>query len=116
MLNWAQEKGLSINNDFVTFDIFVKYICHQEFFEMDRHWMPQHVALWHPIIDYSFIGRYESFVDDFEYVLEEIQASDILIDTIGLKENPGTGIVTAFTEETANCFMLNLSKILSYII
>lgn len=110
ILKWAQSKSLNSNHGFVTFDTFIRYICQQEFFEMDRHWMPQYVALWYPIIDYSFIGRYEDFIDDFGYVLKKIQASDTLIDTIGLKENPGSGIEVSFTEEIANIFHAKFIK------
>jgi len=110
ILKWARSKSLKYSDDFVTFDIFIKYICQQSFFEMDRHWMPQHIALWHPVIDYNFIGRYENFFDDFKYVLKEIQASSILIDTIDIKENVGSGLVTTFSEDTADIFYKKFIK------
>lgn len=104
ILEWAGTKGLNGNHHFVTFEAFIKYICQQSYFEMDRHWMPQHIALWHPLIEYDFVGRYEDFTNDFKHVLETIGASDSLINMIDLKENEGTEVASAFTEETANIF------------
>lgn len=110
ILEWANSTGLNDKNNFVTFDVFIKYICQQDFFEMDRHWMPQHIALWYPVIDYHFIGRYENFTDDFQSILKELQASDRLIEMAVFKENKGIKLATSFSKETASIFYAKFIK------
>lgn len=104
ILKWAHGFGLNRDAQKITFDTFIRYICNQDFYDMDRHWMPQHIALWHPLIDYDYIGRYENFTIDFENILKDLNASEDLIKMISVKENVGKKLDTSFSDETAGLF------------
>jgi hypothetical protein len=51
-----------------TFDQFVAALELQEPIRMDAHWRPQHLNLMHGLVEYDYVGRLESFVDDIAKV------------------------------------------------
>ncbi len=56
----------------IEFGDFVRFICDQDYFEMDRHWYPQARSMHIDVIDYQFTGRLESFDRDWRIVHETI--------------------------------------------
>ncbi len=56
----------------IEFGDFVRFICDQDYFEMDRHWYPQARSMHIDVIDYQFTGRLESFEQDWRTVSETI--------------------------------------------
>ncbi|MBW8639078.1 sulfotransferase family protein [Hoeflea sp. WL0058] len=66
----------------IEFGDFVRFICDQNYFEMDRHWYPQARSMHVDVIDYQFTGRLESFDQDWRIVHETI--------TGGMSAEPAT--------------------------
>ncbi|MEO4041457.1 sulfotransferase family 2 domain-containing protein [Hoeflea sp. CAU 1731] len=56
----------------IEFGDFIRFICDQDYFEMDRHWYPQARSMHIDVIDYHFTGRLESFDQDWRIVHETI--------------------------------------------
>jgi len=54
----------------IGFDQFVTALETQELLALDPHWRPQYLNLMHPLIQYDFIGRIETFAVDLEQVRE----------------------------------------------
>ncbi len=67
--------GYSLTDN-VSFKAFLLAIKEQTFFEMDVHWMPQHILLGADKIPLDFIGRQENFDNDLAKVLSIITKSD----------------------------------------
>lgn len=67
--------GYSLTDN-VSFKAFLLAIKEQTYFEMDVHWMPQHVLLAADKIPLDFIGRQENFDNDLAKVLSIITKSD----------------------------------------
>ncbi len=54
------------NSDYdISFYEFVDAICEQPIVEMNPHWRPQYYSICKDHISYDFIGRFESFDEDF---------------------------------------------------
>ncbi|NDV22157.1 sulfotransferase family 2 domain-containing protein [Desulfovibrio sp. JC022] len=53
----------------------------------DRHWWPQHIAMFHPLIEYDFVGKIENFNGDYAFVLKKINASENAFNSITQKVN-----------------------------
>ena len=49
----------------VSFEQFVKAIAGQTDYEMNVHWRPQTSQTLYEILDYSFVGRFERYQEDF---------------------------------------------------
>lgn len=56
-----------------TFKEFVRYIFTTDTVTMNSHWRPQHLILRPDVVKYDFIGKFESFSKDMEFVLDELQ-------------------------------------------
>lgn len=65
--------GLSSDDEKpLTFEQFLDAVEQQDpVTEMNPHWRPQHLNLWHPLITYDRVGRLESFDQDLEQIREE---------------------------------------------
>jgi len=61
----------------LTFDQFVAALEAQEPIRMDPHWRPQHLNLMHPLIEYDFVGRLETFGADLARVREATGLPDV---------------------------------------
>lgn len=61
----------------LTFDQFVAALEAQKPIRMDPHWRPQHLNLMHPLIEYDFVGRLETFDADLERVREATGLPDV---------------------------------------
>ena len=71
--HWRKSTG--INHDFsspITFYDFIHFICQQDPYEMDRHWMFQTDCLHPELIEYDFIGRVENFGADIQELLNYV--------------------------------------------
>ncbi len=68
----------------VAFRDFVRYVEETPDSERDAHWRSQTSSLTPDVIDYDFVGRFESFQEDFGRVLCQLRAPDKLI--AGLSE------------------------------
>jgi hypothetical protein len=60
-----------------TFDEFVDSLETQELIRMDPHWRPQHLNLMHPLVDYDYIGRLETFDADLARVRELAELPEV---------------------------------------
>ena len=56
----------------VTFPQFVASVMQQSPMHMDPHWRIQYFQTFQKKIDYDFIGRFENFVVDFLFVLQQL--------------------------------------------
>ena len=63
----------------VGFGDFVRYIGEQSDNDRDGHWKSQTGTLHTETIQYDFVGRMESFADDFTRVLQQFSAPSELI-------------------------------------
>ena len=61
----------------VTFPEFVDAIASQAIIEMNPHWRPQYYQTFQGSIDYEFVGRYESFSADINYVFDRISTTQL---------------------------------------
>ena len=61
----------------VTFSEFVEVISSQKIFDMNPHWRPQYYQTFQDTIAYDYVGRYESFANDFGQVLSRISSGSI---------------------------------------
>ena len=57
--------------DRVIFDLI------QAIIEMNPHWRPQYYQTFQGSIDYEFVGRYESFSADINYVFDKISTTQL---------------------------------------
>lgn len=58
----------------IEFRAFAEVVCNSEDEQRNGHWRSQTELLLIKDINYSFVGRFENFVEDFEYVLGKIDA------------------------------------------
>lgn len=59
----------------ITFEEFVSLIEKQKPFVMDNHWRQQYYCTYQDSISYDFIGRFESYNEDFDIILDKLGAS-----------------------------------------
>lgn len=55
-------------NEEVSFSDFVSAIQEQPIYYMNNHWRPQYYSTYQQSIKYDFVGRFETFSEDFSYV------------------------------------------------
>ena len=74
--------GLPSDNETpLTFEQFVDAVEQQDpVIEMNPHWRPQHLNLWHPMVTYDHIGRLESFDQDLARICEEANLPHVPLD------------------------------------
>jgi len=70
-----------------TFEEFARFICDQKNEEMEHHWEPQTVTTNWGKVDYTHIGKQESFIDDMTHVLAALGASSYLYQMLPEKLN-----------------------------
>jgi hypothetical protein len=63
----------------ISFDEFVKAVVKQSDSEMNPHWRVQTTQILYRIFNYSFIGRFESYENDFVRLFESISNSGAAI-------------------------------------
>jgi len=59
----------------LTFEQFVESIENTPLKSLDHHWRPQYLQLMHPLLKLDFIGKVESFEDDWSEVASRIGLS-----------------------------------------
>lgn len=59
----------------ISFEKFISVLEKQEALAMDNHWRHQYYCTYQDTIRYDFIGSFESYDNDFTYVLERLNAS-----------------------------------------
>ncbi|MEQ8652849.1 MAG: sulfotransferase family protein [Kiloniellales bacterium] len=59
-------------NTEISFSEFVNAVYRQPLSEMDFHWYPQHIQVYHRKIDMTFVGRMERFEEDFRAILQTV--------------------------------------------
>ncbi len=64
--------GFPKGHEGITFREFLLAISKQKLLEMDIHWRPQFSQIFFDTIKYSFIGRFETFEEDFKKALQHI--------------------------------------------
>lgn len=66
-------RGTADNLDVeISFSDFVDAVYRQSLTEMDFHWYPQHIQVYHRKIKTAFVGRMERFETDFRTILQAI--------------------------------------------
>lgn len=88
--------GFPKGHEGITFREFLLAISKQKLLEMDIHWRPQFSQVFYDTIKYSFIGRYETFEEDFKKALKHI-FPNISIEGSFLVDNSDTGNITNAT-------------------
>jgi len=83
----GEYKNINLDDNPVSFEEFVSYISRQKPYLMDRHWLHQHITLWHPHAKFDFLGRLENFTADFRFVLSSVGAPAELVDSVKEKAN-----------------------------
>ncbi len=78
---------INLDQDPVSFEEFVRFIAQQNSYDMDRHWLHQHLTMWHPYLKLDFLGRLENFSNDMVHVLTELGAPDEIRDAVSSKSN-----------------------------
>jgi hypothetical protein len=71
----------------VGFADFVSYIAEQPDDQRDGHWKSQVETIHLDLIRYDFIGRFETFQQDFSAVLERFDAPTELVSSLGERVN-----------------------------
>ncbi len=95
-------RKINLDKDPVSFSEFVSYIAKQRAYSMDRHWLHQYLTMWHPHMKYDFIGRLESFSEDFASVLKRIRAPQELVASVAARANASRrGKKKYYTKELA---------------
>ena len=89
--------------DIVAFRDFVNYIEHQADEDRDGHWRSQSGTLCLDFIDYDFLGRVESFKEDFSRVLDRFLEGESLVGTLAqvLNESPPIPPALAYDGQVA---------------
>ena len=74
ILAWktGRDPGTVNTGDDIGFEDFIRFVCQQDAFDMDRHWYFQGRTMHVDFIEYDFIGRVENFDSDFARVMQEI--------------------------------------------
>jgi hypothetical protein len=90
--------GFPKGHEGITFREFLLAISKQKLLEMDIHWRPQFSQVFYDIIKYSFIGRFETFDEDFKKALQHIFPNFSIEGSFS--ENPDTRTVTNATNRT----------------
>jgi hypothetical protein len=62
---WLALFGERVPTDAISFDDFLTAIAKQPISAMDSHWRPQYFQTFQENLSYDFIGRFETFGDDF---------------------------------------------------
>ena len=71
--HWRKSSGINhVLSSPITFYDFINFICQQDPYEMDRHWMFQTDCLHPELIKYDFIGRVENFGTDIQQLLNHV--------------------------------------------
>lgn len=80
-------KKCFVLDDKISFIDFIFYVIKQDIAEQDIHWRIQAELIFYDEINYSFIGKLESFDNDFKYVLEKLNVEEKLFYIIEEKIN-----------------------------
>ena len=89
----------------IRFEDFAHFVCQQDDEERDHHWKNQGRVLLMDMLDYNFIGRYESFDQDYTWVLKKLGAPQSTLDQVQVKVNATDAHQTwrkAYTPELAD--------------
>ncbi|MGB3511820.1 MAG: sulfotransferase family 2 domain-containing protein [Microcoleaceae cyanobacterium] len=102
-LRYPKLEDINLEQNPISFEEFIDFICEQYVKCMDRHWMPQNLLLNYDSNKYDFIGRLENFEEDIHYLFKKIQAPKYIYQYIGGKENSSqkTGYTSLWTDELA---------------
>jgi hypothetical protein len=65
-------KDVSQLNQNISFEEFIKVVSEQPIPSMDPHWRIQYYQTYQDVVEYDFIGKIESFTEDFNFVLSKI--------------------------------------------
>lgn len=90
----------------VSFAEFARAVAGQRDYEMDAHWRTQSAQLWWGIINYDFVGRFETYNEDFDALFEHLnipkQERPALRHLHKSKEGRREGCRDYYTEEIQN--------------
>lgn len=64
----AQGKPDAALSQMVSFTDFLEGLARTPAAKMDPHWMPQAFHLFHDLLDYNFVGKFENFENDFHTI------------------------------------------------
>jgi hypothetical protein len=73
--------NLPLNHE-LTFLEFLKILEVMDYRQIDSHFRPQHIILCISVVKYDFIGRFEYFEDDLNYVIKKLFNDNINIKTV----------------------------------
>lgn len=96
----ADYKKINLDKQPVTYQEFIRYLSRQKPYDMDRHWLHQHLTMWHPYVRFDFLGQLETFDRDFSLVLTKIGAPEQLIRSVTKKANASRRANKKYYDET----------------
>jgi len=89
----------------ITFENFIRFICNQHPYEMDRHWYYQSRSLFIDYIDYDYIGQVESLAFSLSHVAKLVGATDDYhFDGHRLNSSTWSGADLSLSQETLEMF------------
>lgn len=101
-LGYPKIEDIDLNQNPVSFEEFVNFICGQNTKCMDIHWIPQTLQIGYDSIKYDFIGRVENFDRDVNYLFDKIKAPNYIYKYITGKMNSSKkNSLSCWTDELA---------------
>jgi len=95
----------------ITFENFIRFICQQHPYEMDRHWYYQSRSLFADYIDYDYIGQIESLTASLNHVAKLIGApKDYNFDGRRLNKSKWSAADLSLEQKTKEMFKEKFAK------
>ena len=96
----------------ISFDQYVGVICDQEIIDMNTHWRIQYYQTCQELISYDYIGKVESFEDDFRAVLARLLGGEGHTIRMGTWHSTGAAsrLENYYTAELARKILLKYEK------
>lgn len=103
LLKYPKLEDINLEENPISFEEFINFICGQYVKCMDLHWLPQNLILDFDRVEYNFIGRIENFEEDIISLFDQIQVPKYMYQYIEGKMNSSQKICLAslWTDELA---------------
>ncbi len=87
ILGYPDIEAIDLDQNPISFEEFINFICDQNPKSMDIHWQPQTLQLSWGFVKYDFIGHIENFEQDIHYILDHIDAPKYISHLVREKQN-----------------------------
>lgn len=101
---YSDIEAIDLENNPISFEEFIHFVCNQNPKCMDIHWQPQTLQLSWDHIKYDFIGHIENFEQDIRHILDRINAPKYIYNLVKEKRNSSQkeGKKILWTDDLAN--------------